>query len=443
MGDVGQPTLSECPPHGLRPETLRKLLGRLEALEIVGAEAGKSSLGFVRLRVEGVQALAYKAVGTKPKASATAPPAAAAPAATSPAPLPRRPAASAPAVADRRAETSRVPEIALALRDSAREAQTTLALCGNNEKAPMSMPQRPKRSQAPAKAVSSAAPPKVAAASTAAPATASAPKAAGPRLVRRRIDLNNTTLLRRLVQRGISKGDEDWTQRWDDFCRRRRITVDVFGENPTPRDAVSEFVELSVAALLKKDWAREFMYQVEGQSDEVEGQSDDEDESDDSDASDDAEPAAIVPVEAGQKRPAAAMTGDQGADDDEYTDSSESDSEEERKRRKLMKKDKKIRKMGMLGYGDYMKNMTPEVMMMNQMMGMSMMMNNPLAMMSQMSNPMMSNMMQQKKTPETQTEPRRRVAPPPPPPPPAPVGSATVPTPPPKPPKAMIDADDL
>merc|ERR1712093_867430 len=47
--------------------------------------------------------------------------------------------------------------------------------------------------------------------------------------------------------------------------------------------------------------------------------------------------------------------------------------------RKKRKRDKKNKK-GLLGYGDYMKGISPELMMMNQMMGMSMMMNNPMAM---------------------------------------------------------------
>ena len=66
LGDLGRP-LRECPPHSLQPATLRQLLSRLDAFEV-----GKGS---VRLRWEAVAALAYKAVGTKPKAGA-APPAA-------------------------------------------------------------------------------------------------------------------------------------------------------------------------------------------------------------------------------------------------------------------------------------------------------------------------------------------------------------------------------
>eukprot|EP00439_Symbiodinium_sp_Y106_P026637 s3759_g3.t1 len=68
LGDLGRPSLRECPPHSLQPETLRQLLSRLDAFEIGGAD------GIVRLRFEAVAALAFKAVGTKPKAGSVVPP---------------------------------------------------------------------------------------------------------------------------------------------------------------------------------------------------------------------------------------------------------------------------------------------------------------------------------------------------------------------------------
>ena len=68
LGDLGRPSLRECPPHSLKPATLRDLLCRLDAFEVVG-----SGPSVVRLRFEAVAALAYKAVGTKPKAGAVPP----------------------------------------------------------------------------------------------------------------------------------------------------------------------------------------------------------------------------------------------------------------------------------------------------------------------------------------------------------------------------------
>lgn len=68
LGDLGRPSLRECPPHALQPETLQQLLSRLDAFEIGGAD------GIVRLRFEAVAALAFKAVGTKPKAGSVVPP---------------------------------------------------------------------------------------------------------------------------------------------------------------------------------------------------------------------------------------------------------------------------------------------------------------------------------------------------------------------------------
>lgn len=51
LGDLGRPSLREIPPHSLKPATLRNLLSRLDAFDLVGPA---------------VAALAYKAVGTKP-----------------------------------------------------------------------------------------------------------------------------------------------------------------------------------------------------------------------------------------------------------------------------------------------------------------------------------------------------------------------------------------
>ena len=64
LGDLARP-LRECPPNVLRPQTLRDLLSRLDAFDL-GAS-------MVKLRFEAVAALAYKAVGTKPKAGAAPP----------------------------------------------------------------------------------------------------------------------------------------------------------------------------------------------------------------------------------------------------------------------------------------------------------------------------------------------------------------------------------
>jgi len=79
LGDVGKPRLSECPEHSMRPATLKRLLARLDAFEVLDGDNSKGSqapfsFGTVRLRVEAVTALAFKAVGTKPKAAAFAPP---------------------------------------------------------------------------------------------------------------------------------------------------------------------------------------------------------------------------------------------------------------------------------------------------------------------------------------------------------------------------------
>lgn len=64
LGEISH-SLRDCPPNVLRPQTLRDLLSRLDAFDL-----GAST---VKLRFEAVAALAYKAVGTKPKAGAAPP----------------------------------------------------------------------------------------------------------------------------------------------------------------------------------------------------------------------------------------------------------------------------------------------------------------------------------------------------------------------------------
>jgi len=77
LGNLGRPSLRECPPHSLQPSTLRQLLTKLDAFEVLESSPGGGG-SIIRLRWEAVAALAFKAVGTKPKAS-TVPPASPAP----------------------------------------------------------------------------------------------------------------------------------------------------------------------------------------------------------------------------------------------------------------------------------------------------------------------------------------------------------------------------
>lgn len=327
LGDLGKPRLTECPPYSLRPSTLRRLLALLDAFEVVDGEGTTNGCpGVVRLKPEAAAALAFKAVGTKPKAAPTAPTAGGIATAASAAGGSSRPLASTAA-------------------DGARKAV-----------------------------------PATTAASAGGPGTAT-------KLVRRKIDWKNSQALLRLVRRGLRAGDKEWAQTWQDYCKNARIAAEsVQGDGP-PKDRLEEFVEQNLATLMKKDWARDLMYKAEGQSDElppeVEGHTGAE--------SKELEAGASTPTQENRKEAAiAAIAGKRACRSGGSCSASDSSRARRHKRRR-----KEKRKMGMMAFGyDFGQGqtMTPEVLMMNQMMGMSMMMNSPLAMMG-MGAPMMAHQM--------------------------------------------------
>lgn len=230
------------------------------------------------------------------------------------------------------------------------------------------------------------------------------PCVAAPKLVRRRIDWSNDRAMRQIVHRGLSAGDAEWTNNWADFCAQRGISADLAaaqGSGP-PKDAVAEFLEQNLTVLLKRDWAKDLMFKAEGQNDELPGEDGGAGASVRKAAAAAASSAAAPGAGCGSavasgdapnakagatKRTAPVPTASASASSDRRNggsggmsdrDSSSGSDSSRSRRKKRRRKDKK--KKGML-YGDYMKGITPEVMMMNQMMGMSMMMNNPLAMM--------------------------------------------------------------
>jgi len=151
-------------------------------------------------------------------------------------------------------------------------------------------------------------------------------------------------------------------------------------------------VKLNGLKLLRKDWAKDLMYKVDGRSDELPPDSDDELQTiTGSVAQGQGKQIALLapppappppPPVPGQKRDRSSLSKDSSS----VSESSHS------KRRKKKKKEK--RKLGSMMYGDYFGRgqVTPEVMMMNQMMGMSMMMNNPALAMMGMGSPMMAQM---------------------------------------------------
>lgn len=206
------------------------------------------------------------------------------------------------------------------------------------------------------------------------------------KLVRRKIDWKNSQALLRLVRRGLRAADKEWAQAWQDYCKENRIAADcVHGEGP-PKERLEEFVEQNLPTLMKKEWARDLMYKAEGQGDElppeVEGNSTD---------AKDLKAGASTPTQENRKEAAiAAIAGKRASNSDGSCSGSDSSRSRRRKRRK-----KEKRKMGMMAFGyDFAQGqtMTPEVLMMNQMMGMSMMMNSPLAMMG-MGAPMLAHQM--------------------------------------------------
>mmetsp|Transcript_81764 Transcript_81764/g.226484 ORF Transcript_81764/g.226484 Transcript_81764/m.226484 type:complete len:792 (+) Transcript_81764:154-2529(+) len=407
LGDLGQPCLSECPPHSLLPATLRKLLGRLDAFEVLDDEGavtngsqgveklGRERLGVVRLRWEAVAALAFKAVGTKPKAASLA---------------------GAPSSGSAKLTDSSVG--AGAADGDAELRGSSGAPAGVRRRMPPAMLAGGFQSAVVGAGVATHAP---------------------ARLVQRRIDWSNARALQRLVRRGLLAGDEEWRQAWHQFCKQRRVPADLVGltQGGPPREVLAEFTERHLQMLLKRDWAKDLMYKMDQADDRHEEiapapESDREDASGAGAALSALQPRASMPgvdsgpgisgmVGAAKGKPknvattvdaapaaaiaasnpaaAAAAAKRRGSHSREEEEESSSASESSRsKRRKRRKREK--RKMGMMGYGDYFGrsqgdiHISPEVMMMNmnQMMGMSMMMNGPLAMMG-MGAPMMPHQM--------------------------------------------------
>lgn len=327
LGGLGKPALSECPPHCLWPQTLRRLLGLLDTFEILPSEPSErgEGLGVVRLRWEAVSALAFKAVGTKPKASAQA----------------------SPVNAESKASPTPVPKIA----------------------APTGAPAR---GGAPSKQGGDAA-----AATSDGRGVASGPT----KLVQRKMDWSNGVMLARILRRGLRAGDEEWRQSWYQFCKQRRLSAEV-GQAPSAptTEALAEFMERSMQKLLKKRWARDLMYKevrlpaANGAAPPVAkgAQANSAAMGAARKRTAAAAAAAAAGAPATTAMAAGASVSTTGSRDGSSSGSESSHSKRKRKRRR---KERKLDRM--MGYGDYFghgQKVTPEVMMMNQMMGMSMMM---------------------------------------------------------------------
>lgn len=341
LGDLGHPGLGACPPHSLRPDTLRRILGRLEAFDIEDR--------VVRLRPHVVDGL-----GTDVAAALSAGP--------------------------------RIAAAAAALGAGPIEASANVSWASSR-----SMPQVSAIGSLNSTPGVSAGTDRAAAAGSRRGSVTSAPP--GMKLVRRRIDWGNGRALLRLIRRGISAGDEEWNHSWYQFCWQRRVAAELepgAATNAPSKDLLAEFVEKSLPALMKKEWARDLMYKVEGQGDDLPPESEDD-------------------VSGGRTGSGVGSSGTAGIvggalqalPSDKRSSrsrgsSSGSDSSRSKQRRK--KRRKKERKLGLMAFGDYFGrsqsdlHMAPEVMMMNQMMNMSMMMNSPLAMMG-MGAPMMPHQM--------------------------------------------------
>mmetsp|Transcript_6093 Transcript_6093/g.11228 ORF Transcript_6093/g.11228 Transcript_6093/m.11228 type:complete len:744 (-) Transcript_6093:115-2346(-) len=398
LGNLGRPSLKECPPNSLRPKTLRRLLERLDSFELVEGKPNKDgqvSPPTVRLRWEAVTALAFKALGTKPKASAVAPPPATkTPAATAVVPEPVVTPAPAPA-----------PQVT-------RPAATTPS------PAPAPSPKSVVTAGAPSGATSSTQGPKASAPSAPqrAPSnkatTGQAPVPAWRSRTERKIDWNDVRILQRVIRKGLRAQDQEWIQRWDQYCKRRAISSDLVQGN-VPKEAMSAFVQRNMPILQQKEWAKDILYQSEGQSEEMPPDSDTEPPPTAARAApawpatggastEKAPAAAAAPPKAKSEHaapPALPAAPPRPTRSRSRDSSSGSDSSRLREEKRRKRKHEKKKKRG-YGYGDYFGrgqnelDITQQALMMNQMgmMGMSMMMN-PIAMMG-MGTPMMPHQMQ-------------------------------------------------
>jgi len=203
LGDLGQPCLGDCPPHSLQPSTLRKLLGRLDAFEVLDSEGASDGLGVVQLRWEAVAALAFKATGTKPKAASVA--GASGGVRTQPESKNLKPRAAAAAM-----RGSVLPTLSAEDVDGVDEAEAD---------------------------------------------TGTPPKPRG-------INWGNARELQRIVRRGLTaeEGGDEWRQAWQQFCRHRRVAVDVVHQSSMPRELLADFLERNMQLLSRSSWARVLLH---------------------------------------------------------------------------------------------------------------------------------------------------------------------------------------
>eukprot|EP00930_Biecheleria_cincta_P033421 TRINITY_DN23149_c0_g1_i2.p1 TRINITY_DN23149_c0_g1~~TRINITY_DN23149_c0_g1_i2.p1 ORF type:complete len:619 (+),score=123.15 TRINITY_DN23149_c0_g1_i2:194-1858(+) len=369
LGNLGRPSLRECPPHCLKPSTLRQLLERLDAFEVL-EETGKGTV--VRLR--------WEAVGTKPKAS-TVPPA------TSSTSQPYK-SSGVKAASGKAGEAK------------ARAGASPGTLAGSSVGADADNPNAAK---------------------------AAADAANGT------LDFNDVRSLTRVIRRGVRMDEEwrqAWTQFcWKRNISSRLSSKDPTG---IPKEAVTAFVEQQMPKLKAAEWAEPF-FEKAGNGDETLDAAGRGAAARAAAAAGRGAAVASAAGTRGQSLSAKLGQQRRHISSSRSSSGSESDrSRGRRKKRRKEKKAAGNATGNLLGYGDLFSrssksklSMTPEVMMMRaQMMGVSMVMNSPLAMMG-MQNPLMNPLISRTQGDGT-TRPWQQQSsstpppPPPPPPPPAP-----------------------
>lgn len=299
LGDVGQPSLEDCPPHSLRPKTLLHLFRLLEGFEVDESMMPCGSVQFPEVvEPEEAEDVVDEAEDAEMAASVVA----------------EVDQTNASNVESTREEASISTQVTSVVAPSPLDTPLSVASENSAQTGPevfaTEVPPQPIVESSPPTAdeeepnLSLAAPPPVVSrpadvaakklqslgfdapvakaqkgdarrslvpgASMPSPLehdliTPAASTETGAKLVRRKMDWNNLQLMERILRRGM-RTDEEWKSDWQKHCVENALPTD--SSSPIPIRVITVFIERNLHPLLSKEWARDLMYKEEGHDDE-------------------------------------------------------------------------------------------------------------------------------------------------------------------------------
>lgn len=293
LGDLGQPSLEECPPHSLRPKTLLHLFRLLEGFEVDESMMPCGSVQFPEIEeaeeaedvvVEEEVEDASIAAAVEAEVDQTEIGRVVAPSAETPVGNPITAQATS-AVSD---TSSQAVQVTSAMEAPTHVAQSSPPKADEEEPnlsvAAPPPPAAPRPGDAAAKKLqmlgfeapvakgqkgdsrrSLVGGASMAGAMEQDLITPAASSESGAKLVRRKMDWNNLEHMMRILRRGIPI-DAEWKAEWQKHCFENALPTDF--ATPIPIKYIVVFIERNLHPLLNKPWARDLMYKEEGQDDE-------------------------------------------------------------------------------------------------------------------------------------------------------------------------------